>query len=697
MTTARFRVDSLVVEGFKAFAGRKEILFDGRHCFLFGANARGKSSIVEAIRWCLFGSERDSDVRNRFSEGGDCEVELRLRDSSGLWRIQRRLRPGQLKSDQTILNPVGKEVKQKDALPNLVPLGSSVGAVVFFSAQQAARVRSYGDLTRFHEVLYTHLDLGDAERLRTEMEKVHEEAIELERLSSQRLQRAEESLQVRMKDVDARIDEILRRPPWEIGEVPTRLLSESRIRAFVTELASQVKVVAEPTLSCQSALDHADAWIVALSQERTKKINQSSEALTSERDQLQSYLQSVRGAYEKAAAELARAEGFESSINDLCEGVDLTDLESALHLAKSRLNSESQMIQLRKAASPLLNSAIVECPLCGARHEGTNLLTVIDSRNKQTETIHARIAEEVDSIESRFERAKATNKQLNSARAAYELADREWKHAVDQISSRLSCSIDEWEPACESRMSMLTLQLEELKRDGQDATGTVNLIHQRLRQLREEWRYHELRDEQQKLRGDFGEGLQPARDRLRNFEDLRSTVSSLTQILSEEFDAAIDRALPGIGNELTQAFRRLTNHPAFDLLRVERAQGADKLVVRIGSTQASVPWSRPEDVLNGGAYAALGLIPHFVFSSFHGEQAELNILIVDDPSQAFDTKHVELLFEELRRAGEHGQLILASHEEDRFGRIVREQFKEDSFKIIRVTDFKPLEGPTIEY
>jgi hypothetical protein len=88
--------------------------------------------------------------------------------------------------------------------------------------------------------------------------------------------------------------------------------------------------------------------------------------------------------------------------------------------------------------------------------------------------------------------------------------------------------------------------------------------------------------------------------------------------LRDEFDAAVDRALPAVSGQLTETFKRLTDHPAFDVLQVERADGPDKLVVRVGSTRAKVPWSRPEDVLNGGAYAALGLLPHFVFSGLGG-------------------------------------------------------------------------------
>src|SRR2546427_7414271 len=114
MPDARYRIESLVVEGFKAFSTPQEIVISGKHCFLFGANARGKSSIVEAIRWCLFGLERDSDVRNRFREAGDCRVELRLRDAAGVWRVERRLRPGSRESDLTIRNPDGVEVTRNE-------------------------------------------------------------------------------------------------------------------------------------------------------------------------------------------------------------------------------------------------------------------------------------------------------------------------------------------------------------------------------------------------------------------------------------------------------------------------------------------------------------------------------------------------------------------------------------------------------
>lgn len=51
-----FTVESVEIEGFKGFTSPNHVDFKGRHVFLLGQNGKGKSSIVEAVRWGLFGS-----------------------------------------------------------------------------------------------------------------------------------------------------------------------------------------------------------------------------------------------------------------------------------------------------------------------------------------------------------------------------------------------------------------------------------------------------------------------------------------------------------------------------------------------------------------------------------------------------------------------------------------------------------------
>jgi chromosome segregation ATPase len=72
LATAKFQLYSVSIEGFKGFTYSQTITFAKKHAFLFGKNYSGKSSVVEAIRWCLFGlAERpEREVRNAYYAPG---------------------------------------------------------------------------------------------------------------------------------------------------------------------------------------------------------------------------------------------------------------------------------------------------------------------------------------------------------------------------------------------------------------------------------------------------------------------------------------------------------------------------------------------------------------------------------------------------------------------------------------------------
>ena len=65
MPEAAFRIHRLHIEGFKAFTEPQTVDIGG-HVFVFGRNSLGKSSVVEAVRWCLFGlpGRRELAARN---------------------------------------------------------------------------------------------------------------------------------------------------------------------------------------------------------------------------------------------------------------------------------------------------------------------------------------------------------------------------------------------------------------------------------------------------------------------------------------------------------------------------------------------------------------------------------------------------------------------------------------------------------
>jgi wobble nucleotide-excising tRNase len=104
----------------------------------------------------------------------------------------------------------------------------------------------------------------------------------------------------------------------------------------------------------------------------------------------------------------------------------------------------------------------------------------------------------------------------------------------------------------------------------------------------------------------------------------------------------------------------------------------------------------PSNVLNGQAARALQLIPYFVFSDYWHDVMELDLLLVDDPSESFDTSHLDHLMSVLQSVASHTQLVVASHETDRMRPLIDKYFPVEERCIVSVEDFDPLKGPTLE-
>jgi len=51
------RIDKITIQGFRAFTSGKTIDFTSPVTVLYGNNAQGKSSTLNAVEWCLFGDK----------------------------------------------------------------------------------------------------------------------------------------------------------------------------------------------------------------------------------------------------------------------------------------------------------------------------------------------------------------------------------------------------------------------------------------------------------------------------------------------------------------------------------------------------------------------------------------------------------------------------------------------------------------
>ena len=153
--------------------------------------------------------------------------------------------------------------------------------------------------------------------------------------------------------------------------------------------------------------------------------------------------------------------------------------------------------------------------------------------------------------------------------------------------------------------------------------------------------------------------------------------------------------LPTVCENLSRVFSALTHHPWFDQLRIAQ-DTLPTLELRVSSSQDLSGNEHPTGVLNGQAESALELVPYFAFSQADKAPTEVYLVLLDDPTRAFDEEHTEILIERLAELGNHVQLMVASQETARFRELLPKNFVRKSYVVIEPTRWSYRDGPDLE-
>ncbi|MCK4731764.1 MAG: AAA family ATPase, partial [Methanophagales archaeon] len=276
----KFRINSITIEGFKGFTKQQTIQISGKHLFIFGPNGYGKSSITEAIRWCLFGltGRPEEIVRNQFYGTGDCFVELELKDQKGdPWKVQRRLSPGGDRSRPKILDPYGNERTQSEVFPFLTSLGPREGTYIVFGgpSQFPSRGRPLEsiEISDFGKTIYAYLRLEDVPNLIERLNKLIEEQKEKERLLAGGIEEEKRKITDELEKVEERLSSFLQDPPWGDAEPPTWTETREKIEELIKQLGQQTGQEPPEDLNEEILLDLAQKWTQDLAAPKEEELN----------------------------------------------------------------------------------------------------------------------------------------------------------------------------------------------------------------------------------------------------------------------------------------------------------------------------------------------------------------------------------------------------------------------------------------
>lgn len=238
---AGFSVQSVEIEGFKGFASPTAIDFRSRHVFLLGRNGNGKSSIVEAVRWGLFGSAyRPNEVVKNQHYSGDCRVTVKLIRDGELWTLRRILNLGTGSSSASVLTDRhGNRRPIREVMPQLDSVDAGEGTHIIFAPQSAPLRRQPEDLDPFERTVFNYLGLTHPRALLSNLEDFLEDQTEAEHELDEELTDARKNIDGQITEEQTRRSNILNAPPWGTGPAPSIAASEQKARRFIEEITGK--------------------------------------------------------------------------------------------------------------------------------------------------------------------------------------------------------------------------------------------------------------------------------------------------------------------------------------------------------------------------------------------------------------------------------------------------------------------------
>jgi DNA repair exonuclease SbcCD ATPase subunit len=691
MPRAKYRLEQLQVEGFRGFTNPQTINFNGKNVFIFGANGRGKSSIIEAIRWCLGQGalgRPDIEFRNTFYEKQECRVVLVLGGPGGQLVVQRELRPGHEKSRQRIRDSSGKVLTAEEALPSLARLGEE-GMQVIFAAQHGSGRLGRADISSFRTVLCFYLGLQDVPELIDQLRKLRDVQSGEATALGLEVEKAEQKYRQQIESLKAQLAVLVKNPPWGNGPLPTASETQDKIGQLQSQFERFFEKTMPSGLKSEATLGQLQQWVNESATRDTLELQKRKDELQGNLKEGDSLLGPLAQAHSDLAAksdDVKHAEGKLREANSketLARRVEELERVQSVDEYRTAIAAQAKELCEKHRTS--------SCPCCGTEFDPDELINVIKLQphgapdgSTQLQELKAQLRE-VEDLEGLIVRLRT---QISTSQS---VVDTSAAHFARLLGVDAAPQLD----AIESWLAQLRADVQSADAEIKNAEEEKDKRSRRIRDLQQELQYHDVRHRLTEVQRRLGAGMEEVRELHKDYRDLLGQIDAVIKVLEEQFSAAIGRALPDLNDLLTDVYRRLTHQASYDSVRIYTdPERAGALELRVASDR--LPGKTfPPNVLNGQASKAPHLVPYLVFSRFQPEVMDLDLLLIDDPSESFDTSHVELLVSELSTAAEHAQLVVASHEREKFLPQINTKFDPGSRVFLAVDQFDPVEGPTV--
>ena len=687
--TEGLSIGRISVEGFKGFTDAQEIDLRNRHVFLIGPNGNGKSSIIEAIRWGLFGStNRPKDTVKNEGYAGNCRVEIDLARDGKKWSLRRTLTPGVGGSRATLFDEDGVEHSLRDVLPQMDSLDAGEGTHIIFSPQSAPLRRQPEDLTAFERTVFDHLGLKHPRAMLSHMESFLRDQEDAENSLDVLVSEARRRISLQIQALEDRRDRVLDSPPWGSDIQPSRLETKRKLEKLIRKIQAAGSGRDVKEFSLGLLIEEAE---LALQKRTGMDRNPLDQELRSAVKKL-TRVESIRDVNQNIVHQNQSLSDAQERLRAVLNGASIDELQERVQRERQQAKTHDLRHRLGQIAAQLLNRTEVSamlCPICGQERENVELEQAI---SKLVHVGSAGGSLDLHTVEDQVNTAQKIYNEIHVLSLGIEglHSDIEAKIAAED-GDELATTIGE------GRLSDYIDSISErkatIKKQIDDFDNWSAEVQAELRKLREEASYQQMQRDLIALRVVDAEirRVQSAYERL---VDFGQSVRAIRDLVEQTLMKELREKTPSVAEDLTNVFSALTRHPHFDCLVIDEKK-LPKLELCVASSSDSLRKRHPTSVLNGQAQSALALVPYFALSQAAETPTEVYLVLLDDPTRAFDREHIGILIEQLADLGERVQVVVATQETEAFHDLLPRCFKRQSYVVVKPESWSYEGGPKL--
>jgi len=710
------------LEGFRGFPRNGVFLeFSAPAVLLYGDNYQGKSSVLNAVEWCLYGDQclgAKSGIRERV---GGWEVvnrqaslacaEVVAETDEGLVTVTRAEEKGKGKKGRHIEVAVGDGTvlrgdEAEREITRMLRLSFSDFATAVYQHQESIRAVLIQTPKERNEGIDRLLGLGEYRNMvegirRAKVGQIQKQlATEKEKFEA----RVEQALAVRRSDLDektqaAMADGLNRSQLSPKGALALARAIVSKLQAFASELG-----VAPTPPVLPSRWDEMGSFVVVAEKELDRLWSQAPDVREqSELNERRSEAERIRLQYDRARKGLAQASSdlraFETEHGNR-QKIDesISQVQHQIDDSKEQIRRLSPRAELVKEGIALLravgDAGVAEiCPLCGNRVP--NLL-------KHLEKEWA-------------EKLEAQGRALNAAVEELREQKRELERLADDHDDLARLLRDaQAELAKSTQIAAQFLGRKLTKKDDPSAllTKEIEKAHERLQEIESA-----LTDKRAKL-GAISESIRKAglvleilelENKIRRIEKIADTeeyklleyvrdkvaqlvsdVEVLSTLVTESLAEEARKRVSTAGTAIDNYFRKISQNPGIERLRVEIQEDA-----RSGGNSYSF---RDQDGQELSPVLSQGDLNCLALSIFLGMVTAyshpVGFVLMDDPSQSLGTDQKHRLVEVVEEVCDSGRRVVLATMDAELQDFLRSGLGMAK-TIYQIHGWSPESGPTV--